>query len=142
MRGGRAMRERQQGSLRERSFWTCFGILVVLAAGYAVVLAVFLVHDDVLSSPDRGTLAWRVAVGCGIIAMPAIWLIARLQSRRIARHVQELNETVVAQRQFAASIAHELQTPLTAQSLVAQNALARRCSVTELSDAVRSMLDE
>jgi signal transduction histidine kinase len=175
----------KQGSLRERSFWTCFGILVLLAGGYAVALAVFLIHDDVLESPARETLAWHVAVACWAIALPAIWLIARLESRWIARHVQQpiarmigqcediragravaelsyggedrelrslavainevlthFDEKVAAQRQFAAAAAHELQTPLTAQSLVGQNALARKGSAAELCEAVRSMLEE
>ena len=167
------------------SFWTCFGILVLLAAGYAGVLAVFLIHDDLLDPTARETLAWHVAIACWVISLPAIWLIARLESRWIARHVQEpiarmirqcddmragraaarlsysgdhdelrglasavnevlaqLNENAAAQRQFATSAAHELQTPLTALSLVGQNALARRASAVELTDAVRSMLDE
>jgi signal transduction histidine kinase len=171
--------------LRRYSFWVWFGILVLLAAAYAAALAVFLFHPDVQDSPARETLAWHLAVACWVIALPAIWFIARLENRRIARDVQELiaqmveqcheiregraaarlshdattselralavavndvfahfAEKVAAQHRFAADAAHELQTPLTAQLLLGQNALARRGSSAELCEAVRSMLEE
>jgi signal transduction histidine kinase len=172
-------------SLRKRSFWTFFGALVLLAAGYAAALAVFLNHEDVLDPAVREPLAWYLALACWVIALPAIWLIASLENRRVARHAQEsiaqmiaqcheirhgraparlnhtgasnelrdlavavndvfahFSERVAAQHQFAADAAHELQTPLTAQSLLAQNALARRTSTAELCDTVHSMLEE
>jgi two-component system OmpR family sensor kinase len=52
------------------------------------------------------------------------------------------HQIVVSQHQFTADAAHELRTPLTAQSLVGENALARRCTSTELREVVGSMLEE
>ncbi len=56
--------------------------------------------------------------------------------------LEHFNRIVVCQHQFAADAAHELRTPLTAQSVVGENALARRSSPAELREAVGSMLEE
>ena len=65
---------------------------------------------------------------------------------RLAVAVNELldrfHQIVVSQHQFTADAAHELRTPLTAQSLVGENALARRCTSAELREVVGSMLEE
>jgi signal transduction histidine kinase len=176
-------------SLRTHAFWTCFGILLLLATAYGVVLAVLLGHGDALDLSDRQTLAWRVALACWLFGLPLIWLVARLESRWIMRRVREpisalihqcdeiragraaarlrytdgtvapaaevagladainellshFNRTVLCQHQFAADAAHELRTPLTAQSVVGENALARRCTSAELRETVGSMLEE
>jgi two-component system OmpR family sensor kinase len=119
------------------------------------------------------------------LALPAIWLIARIESRWIARHVQQpialmiqqcreirhgraavhlvhrggadeiaslalavnellahFNQNAVRQHRFVADAAHELRTPLTAQSLVGENALARKATRAELIETVGSMLEE
>jgi two-component system OmpR family sensor kinase len=176
-------------SLRTHAFWTCFGILFLLATAYGVILAVFLGHGDALDLSERPTLAWHVALACWLLGLPLIWLVARLESRWIMRRVREpisalihqcdeiragraparlrypdgkvapaaevaglavainellshFNRTVLCQHQFAADAAHELRTPLTAQSVVGENALARRCTSAELREAVGSMLEE
>jgi len=171
-------------SLQSRAFWTCFGILILLAAGYGVVLALFLGQHDPFDVPGRQQLAWRVALACWLFALPPIWLLARVESRWIMRHVREplaavirqcneiragravqrlghrgadelaglvdavndlidhFNQTLLRQHRFAADAAHELRTPLTAQSVVGENALARRCSSAELRETVGSMLEE
>jgi signal transduction histidine kinase len=56
--------------------------------------------------------------------------------------LDRFQQIVVSQHQFTADAAHELRTPLTAQSLVGENALARRCTGTELREVVGSMLEE
>lgn len=56
--------------------------------------------------------------------------------------LEHFNRIVIRQHQFAADAAHELRTPLTAQSVVGENALARRSSAAELREAVGSMLEE
>jgi len=172
-------------SLRTHAFWTCFGILFLLASAYGVVLAVFLGQGGALDLPERQMLAWRVALACWLFGLPLIWLVARLETRWIVRRVQEpisaliyqcdeiragraaarlrycdedsevagltdainellshFNRTVLCQHQFAADAAHELRTPLTAQSVVGENALARRCTSAELRETVGSMLEE
>ena len=181
----RGMQVVEQASLRSHAFWTCFGILFLLATTYGVVLAVFLGQGDALDLGERQALAWRVALGCWLFGLPLIWLVARLESRWIMRRVQEpiatlvrqcdeirsgrtaarlkyaggdselagltdainellthFNRVVLSQYQFAADAAHELRTPLTAQSVVGENALARRVTSAELREAVGSMLEE
>jgi len=56
--------------------------------------------------------------------------------------LDRFHQVVVNQHQFTADAAHELRTPLTAQSLVGENALARRCTSGELREVVGSMLEE
>jgi signal transduction histidine kinase len=172
-------------NLRERAFWTAFCILLSLAVACGSVFAVFLVHEEVADFHGRVILAWHVALACSVLALPPIWLIARLESRWIVRRVQrpiesmvqqcrrirqggaithlqpgehgheligltsavnelldQFNDLVVRQHQFAADAAHELRTPLTAQVVVGENALARRCSSAELREAIGSMLEE
>jgi two-component system, OmpR family, sensor kinase len=181
----RGMQVFGHASLRTHAFWTCFGILFLLATAYGIALAVFLGQGDALDLPERQTLAWRVALACWLIGLPLIWLVARLESRWIMRRVQEplaglarqcdeiragrasarlkyaggdselagltdainellthFNRIVLCQHQFAADAAHELRTPLTAQSVVGENAIARRCTSVELREAVGSMLEE
>jgi signal transduction histidine kinase len=86
---GRRTQRSQNPNLRERAFWTCFLLLAWLAAGYGVALAIFLVNDTALDPPVRAMLACQVAIACWVLALPAIWLIARIESRWIARHVQQ-----------------------------------------------------
>lgn len=181
----RGMQVIGHASLRTHAFWTCFGILFLLATAYGVVLAVFLGQGDALDLPERQALAWRVALACWLFGLPLIWLVARMESRWIMRRVQEplaglirqcdeirtgraaarlkysggdselaglteainellnhFNRIVLCQHQFAADAAHELRTPLTAQSVVGENALARRCTGAELRETVGSMLEE
>lgn len=175
----------QNPNLREHAFWTCFLLLAWLAAAYGIVLAIFLVNDAALDPPVRPILACHVALTCWVLALPAIWLIARIESRWVARHIQQpiawmieqcrdirhgrsaahlihdgrtddiaslafavnellahFNQNVVRQHRFVADAAHELRTPLTAQSLVGENALARKATSAELKEAVGSMLEE
>jgi signal transduction histidine kinase len=180
----RGMRVFGAASLQNRAFWTCFGILILLAAGYGVVLAMFLGQHDLFDVPGRQQLAWCLALSCWLFALAPLWLLARVESRWIMRHVREpiaavirqcseiragravprlrhrgddelagladavndlidhFNQDMLCQHQFAADAAHELRTPLTAQSVVGENALARRCSGAELREAVGSMLEE
>jgi two-component system OmpR family sensor kinase len=56
--------------------------------------------------------------------------------------LDRFQQIVVSQHQFTADAAHELRTPLTAQSLVGENALARKCTSAELREVVGSMLEE
>lgn len=59
--------------------------------------------------------------------------------KELLSHLDQIN---AGQHRFAADAAHELQTPLTAQSIVAENALARKASAAELADVIGSMLEE
>ncbi len=85
----RRMRVFGRASLRTHAFWTCFGMLCLLATAYGIVLAVFLGQGDALDLPERQILAWRVALGCWLFGLPLIWLVARIESRWITRRVQE-----------------------------------------------------
>jgi signal transduction histidine kinase len=78
-----------RAGLRTHAFWTCFGILFLLATAYGVVLAVFLGQGDALDLAERQVFAWRIALGCWLFGLPLIWLVARIESRWIMRRVQE-----------------------------------------------------
>jgi signal transduction histidine kinase len=139
----------RQVGVPELAFRTCFGVLVSVSAVYGVVFALFVSHDGALNLPVRGATAWSIAAACWVSALYPIWLIARLESGWIRRRVAAVDEVldrfhrvIVSQHQFTADIAHELRTPLTAQSLVGENALARRCTSAELREVVGSMLEE
>jgi signal transduction histidine kinase len=56
--------------------------------------------------------------------------------------LDRFNQVLVRQHQFASDVAHEMRTPLTAQCLVGENALARKCTNAELREVVGSMLEE
>lgn len=56
--------------------------------------------------------------------------------------LDRFQQIIISQHQFTADAAHELRTPLTAQSLVGENALARKCTSAELREVVGSMLEE
>ena len=84
-------------SLRTRAFWTCFGILLLLATVYGAVLAAFLGQGDALDLGERQSLAWRVALGCWLFGLPLIWLVARVESRWILRRVQDPIAALVRQ---------------------------------------------
>lgn len=82
----RGMQVLGHASLRTHAFWTCFGILLLLASAYGVVLALFLGHADAFEPP---ALAWRVALACWLFGLPVIWLVARMESRWITQRVQQ-----------------------------------------------------
>jgi len=85
----RGMQVVGHASLRTHAFWTCFGILVLLATAYGTVLAVFLGQGDALDLSERQALAWRIGLACWLFGLPLIWLMARIESRWILRRVQQ-----------------------------------------------------
>jgi signal transduction histidine kinase len=179
------MQLRQNVDFPSLAFWACFGVLVSVSAVYGVAFALFVANDGLLDVPLRASIVWSIAAACWLFALPAIWLIARLESRWIRRRIQgpiasmihqcenirdsgvfahlrqnrgdddfgrlafavngvldRFGQIVARQHQFTADAAHELRTPLTAQSLVGENALARRCTNAELREVIGSMLEE
>jgi two-component system OmpR family sensor kinase len=117
-------------SLRTRAFWKCFGILVLLAAVYGAVFALFLAQRDLLETSEGHMLAWQVALVCWLLALPPIWLIARLESRWVMRHVREPIASIV--RQCGEIRDGRTWTPLRA---------AARCDeLRALSDSINDLL--
>lgn len=56
--------------------------------------------------------------------------------------LSHLDRIITRQHRFVADAAHELLTPLAAQTVVGQNALARRLTIKQSSEAIGSMLEE
>lgn len=56
--------------------------------------------------------------------------------------LSQLDRTIARQHRCVADAAHELRTPLAAQTVVGQNVLARREANVEVCEAVSSMLEE
>jgi signal transduction histidine kinase len=77
-------------NLQRRVFWQCVGILTAVTVLYSVAVAFVVVQHASLSVAlqPHDPLARDVVAICWLLAMPAIALIGRLESRWIIRHVQ------------------------------------------------------
>jgi len=72
---------------------------VLLAAAYSVLVSGFPAQVDAAATPERLSPLWQAALVCWFVALPAIWLIARLESRWVVRRVREPIATLVHQCQ-------------------------------------------
>jgi len=86
-------------SLRTRELWARGAILVLLAGAHSVVMIGFMAQIDAADKAGRIRLMWQGALTCWLVALPAVWLMARLQSRWAVRGVGERIATLVHQCQ-------------------------------------------
>lgn len=81
----------RRASLRNRVFWSCLLSMTGVAGVYCVVLGLLLAPYSILQLmawPLEERSSWRFMATCWLLAQPAIWLVAWLQSRWIVRHIQ------------------------------------------------------